>query len=582
MHCKAPHVYCTTISKEYLLRPHLAAWYYELKSMQYLSSIFKQRFVYRHLLVLVLAIGIGGYTAVSMKQDVNYDLLNYHYNNPYALLHGRVVKDLGIGELESYHNPTIDIPAYLAINHLTPRKAAGVIGMMQGVNIWVVYEICLVIFRRLKFRLRRGTVPAISLALAITSFYGAASLSEVGNTMGDNLVSILVLAGFLLVLKTIEEGATTRRNTVMRLVGYGLLGGAMGLKLTSLMYTVGLVCADLATSSGALLRRAKYFGLNILAVITGMLAAAGFWYVRLLFWFGSPIFPFYNHYFRSKYYPPINFTDKRWLPINTDKTIMRPFDFMHKQSIASELPFRDPRVAFLIIAGLVLLVVTLIRLYRQHGTKCKLYYGSLSKVHLALWVFIVVSYVMWLKQFGYYRYLIPVELLALPGIALACYQVIKKFIPATIVIAALCIYITTQTVAIDWGRVPWQTTYFGVQKSDFTELKGATILVGGYAPIGFMVPYFPTSSQTIRVESDLTSPATGTVAMQNLLHKAIEKRQQQKTPFYAIYADEEAAHLDQTFRIFGYTRGSCTVVPAYVRQNNPSKIRLCHLLPVQQ
>ena len=83
--------------------------------------------------------------AIHQGQDMNFDLLNYHYDNPYSFLHDRTMKDIAPGELESYVNPALDVPSYLAITHLKPRAAAGVLGMMQGLSIWIVFEITLLI-----------------------------------------------------------------------------------------------------------------------------------------------------------------------------------------------------------------------------------------------------------------------------------------------------------------------------------------------------------------------------------------------------------------------------------------------------
>jgi hypothetical protein len=197
-------------------------------------------------------------------------------------------------------------------------------------------------------------------------------------------------------------------------------------------------------------------------------------------------------------------------------------------------------------------------------------------------VFMGVSYVMWLKQFGYYRYLVPIEMLSLSLIALLVLGVIRKPLFGYSVLAALLLFIVLQTKAIDWGRIPWQPTYFGVTKQDFDHLVNSTVIIAGRAPLGFLLPYFPESSRTIRVDSDLSSPSAGTDAMQKLMKSRIKQRQQAGSKFYTVRADEEKAQADAILKQFGYIPYGCKEIRTYARQSSPSKFRLCTLGPARK
>jgi hypothetical protein len=307
----------------------------------------------KHVVVLLISVFIGGFVAINAGQDQNFDLYNYHYVNPHSLLHNRVERDIGTGELESYENPTPDISSYLLITHLSPRAAAGALGMIQGLNIWVIFEIMLLLLRRVKAKPTAKVLVAVGVAIA--SFFGAASLSEVGNTMGDNLESIFVLLGVWGLLYSFGRGPKFN-PTLIRVIAFALAGAAAGLKLTNAVYVVGLLAASLVIE-GSFQHRIKQGVINAFAALFGMLGSAGFWYLKMWQLFRNPIFPLYNGIFKSPYYQPINFVDKRWHPTSLGRAILYPYDIMSKQSISSEIAFKDPRLAVAFSLLILLIVV---------------------------------------------------------------------------------------------------------------------------------------------------------------------------------------------------------------------------------
>src|SRR4051812_35601818 len=54
-----------------------------------------------------------GFLSLALGQDDNWDLRNYHWYNPYALLNGRLQIDMAPAQWQSYFNPLIDVPYYL-------------------------------------------------------------------------------------------------------------------------------------------------------------------------------------------------------------------------------------------------------------------------------------------------------------------------------------------------------------------------------------------------------------------------------------------------------------------------------------
>ena len=142
-----------------------------------------------HCLPFMLAIAVGALVTIKAGQDQNWDLLNYHLYNPYALLHGLEGKNIAPAQIQSFYNPILDVPTYLFIAHLRPIVAGSVLGAVQGINLWLAYEISLVVLS--SFSRRRGyKLCLFAFMISLGSFFGAVNLAEIGGTMGDNIVSL--------------------------------------------------------------------------------------------------------------------------------------------------------------------------------------------------------------------------------------------------------------------------------------------------------------------------------------------------------------------------------------------------------
>lgn len=75
-----------------------------------------------------------GLVSLLYGQDHNWDLLNYHFYAPYALLHGKIDYDLAPGQWQSYFNPTLDL-LYFGLQACLAAPVAGfIMGMLHGLN----------------------------------------------------------------------------------------------------------------------------------------------------------------------------------------------------------------------------------------------------------------------------------------------------------------------------------------------------------------------------------------------------------------------------------------------------------------
>lgn len=523
-----------------------------------------------HLLALAFFTLVSGLLVIRLGQDVNYDLLNYHYYNPYAFLNGLIDRNVGVSGILSYENPIRDIPAYLIMSNFSPKHAGFLLGAIQGINLWLVFEILFLLLRVM--RLRRLISIALSFLVACLTLFGTGFHSEIGGTMGDNTTSILVLSALFLLLYSNKNNQLVYGVSLYRVLAFILIGFSTGVKLTNMTYLLGMLLAGLALSNGQRIKeRAKQLFVDGGAATLGVMAIAGFWYVKVWSSFGSPIYPFYNGVFKSEYYPVKNFVDPRWINDSLWSSITEPFSYFTHQMISSEVAFQDPRIPMMIIA--ILLIGSFFVVAKLKSTTIK-WNSELS----ALLVFIVVSYLIWAVQFSYYRYLMVVELLSLPIIAITVLVVMRKSWLSFITLFVVGFLIVTNTTQTSWGRIPWQPTNFGVTTKTFEHLENSTVLIAGYQPYAFLVPYFPDTTQVLRVQSDLTSPEMGTSHMQGLITKRIESAKQKRTEFFVLQADEEQEVTRKTVKHFGFIETNCKELPVTIRNHTPQKYRLCELV----
>jgi hypothetical protein len=117
-------------------------------------------------------------------------------------------------------------------------------------------------------------------------------------------------------------------------------------------------------------------------------------------------------------------------------------------------------------------------------------------------LFWLTSYAVWLKTFSYYRYAIPLELVA-PAIVIGCAAyAVRDRIAALALIVSVCALLIGTTKPIDWGRVPWSPSYFGVDPAELAPYAGATVLLWD-RPTGYLVPYFPESARFLRIRGEI-------------------------------------------------------------------------------
>jgi hypothetical protein len=439
-------------------------------------------------ILVPMAIALGSLSAGAIYtwfvgEDVNWDWLNYHEYNVWAVIHNRYSIDALPAGFQTYFNPTVYYPVYYLRHFLPLPYGLMIIGAVHGLNLLLIYFLIRALLRE------TATASAIGAAILIAAV-GPMTLSEVGTSFSDILTALPILAGCVLILSSGES-----QHGRYILAGL-LIGAAIGLKLTNAVYAIGAAAAVLAASRPVLATLCLGLGGAIGAVATG-----GAWGLMLWRELGNPIFPLFNAVFQSRELMPMNIMDWQFLPRGILDALAYPFYWLVGDNRSSEYPFRDARFAVatvLIVLGIGRGLVTRTDIFTRRDTQFLLFFG--------------VSYAAWLGVFSIQRYAIVLELLCAPLIVLliarvsaaapgsASLRITSMRLNAAMLVVAVAIALWSQPG--DWFRRPWSNAYNpAISKS--LEQPALYLLLD--KPLAYIAPRLPPQSLFYQI-ADIALP----------------------------------------------------------------------------
>lgn len=432
---------------------------------------------------------VGVALAWWMGQDLNWDLLNYHFYNAYMWLDGRIARDVHAAGIQSYLNPLIDLPLYAAVRAgITPAAFYLPLAAVQGLALFVVHRLTTLLLPA------RQPAAAAGCLAALTAAFGAGFLSEIGGTMHDLTLAVLVLGAVWVLLAS--TGPTTA-VPIRALMTAGLLAGAAtGMKLALATLSIGLAACVLAMQ-GSFLERLGRVAIFCAAVGGGVLLTGGAWMWEMQRHFGSPLFPFYNGLFQSPFATPENFADLRFMPRDAMQALFYPFYWLSAQTLVTELPLRDGRVAAAMLAVAALGIHSVLR--RSAGEPAD--DSAAGRRLYLLAVFWLVAYAAWLGMFSIYRYLIPLELLSGTIVIAVLARFMTQWTRYLATAVPICLALGLSSQIPNWGRTGWSASYFGVDTGALEQYAGATVLMWDL-PQGYLPPLFPSATTFIRIRTN--------------------------------------------------------------------------------
>jgi hypothetical protein len=435
-----------------------------------------------HAAVLVpVAFGIW---SLLLGADSNWDLRNYHLYNPFAFLHNKLGTDFAPAGFQSYFNPLLDIPYYLAINHLPPRLLGFLMGVIHGLNFVLVLAIC----RKLLLWLPDTERRRASILLALAGCLTANFLSELGSTMGDNATALFCLASILVTLHAIPTLSARSVHAIWTLAAAGVLAGmAAGLKLTNAPYAVA-ICLGLLTLPVSISMRVQGAFAFGVGVLVGLGGTGGFWFYTMWQTFGNPFFPQFSNLFPNPLAGAGGVADTSWLPSSLLQQLLWPFIISADAKKAGQIPLRYVIWAIAYLLLILLAIKGLAVKIRKSATHC------LAPDARFIVVVLVLGFILWMKIFSIYRYLVPMDLLA----PLVVYLLFTRLLPYSRanIAASWVIALATLLVLLGgfrtWGHEGWSDKPFHVDVPALADPVRTTVLTtDDDPPWGWLVMAFP-------------------------------------------------------------------------------------------
>ncbi|WGG53314.1 glycosyltransferase 87 family protein [Rugamonas sp. DEMB1] len=501
------------------------------RSLAALDAGFIRRtgFLARRRASVVLAVLVPilfGLVSVAIGQDDNWNLRNYHLYNVYALLNERIGFDLAPARFQTYFNPTLDL-LYYGLNHWLSQRGAGfVMGALHGLN----FVLLLAIARQVA-----GAAVDVRLALLLAGagVLGPGFRGELGNTMGDNMTALLVLGALYLILSRWEALSERGGKAAAVVLWAGLLMGlGTGLKLTNAPYAVALCLALFAVP----LAYRRRLGLAFLfggGVSAGVALTGGWWFLKMWQTFGNPLFPQFNNIFHSPWATETAVIDAYFLPKTLFEYLRWPFIFASDSSRVTEAPTRLGMWPATYVLFAVCGVVLLLRRLRGAAMPS---IGPRGRFFL---LFFGLTYLVWMRMFSIYRYLIPLELLVPLAIWLL-WRSIAGSVPAAhrlagamLVVLLLCAIPTPR-----WGNARWGERAYSAEVPAFAQpAQSVVFFANPEPPMAWLATMFPPQVKFIGVDTGFPeSPA-----WRQRMRQAVAER---SGPHYVMLGAEKNEKLD--------------------------------------
>jgi hypothetical protein len=407
--------------------------------------------------------------SIAQRQDRNWDLQNYHLYAAFAWLDGRLDQDLYAAGPQSYFNPLLDVPYYLAAMRLfpaAPRLVAALAGVPFALLCIVAWALCREVARACARNAAWTPIATAAIGLSGTTIYG-----EIGTTFGDMPVAVLVLAALLLACRT----AGRADGLAWRASAGAVLGAACGLKLTACVYAPALVAAVALTTPGWRARAGASLAIA-LGWALGVAATLGWWAVGIWQRFGNPVFPYFSDLFPGRFPQMGVGADTRFLPRSPLEALFYPFHWLAGRAfVVSEGNVRDARFALAYLALAALAVAAL--LWRAAP--------RLPAPARLICIFLVLGFAVWEALFSILRYALPLEALTGVPVLLVLSRLparrLKVALPGVLVLL-----VATANYSGGSRMRRYGPTVFDI--APVAVAPGAVVLIADH-PIAFLAPF---------------------------------------------------------------------------------------------
>jgi hypothetical protein len=520
------------------------------------------------LVVFCLPAAICAAWTVFAGKDVNWDLLNYHYYSPFALLTGRLEQDFFAASAQSYLNPVGYVPFYLMVSSGWHSVAASMtLAVAHSLSLALLYLIAWKLFVHLPRR-ERVVLSCLAAALgAATSIFWA--------TVGSSFLDPLLVAPMLAALLLLMGGpANAQRRALLAGV---LFGTAAALKYSNGILAVAALPLAFAMPGlpGACRLRAGLSYLAGGALALGILA--GPWFALMVREFGNPVFPLMNAWFQSPHALPVNLIGERYAPKDFATALIHPFRMLFlDRAVYSEIFAPDLRLAALLVGAVALPALGVRRAASQAN--------ALRSSDWRVLGFLAVGLLLWLASSANARY--GMILLLLAGVCLA--RLAERLLPLGASRVALAVLLAVQVSMLAMASPsrwflaePWSRHWLPYAVPERALEEPALFLTVEVLPMAVVAPFLHPASAFVNVRGQHSIP-TGSPRLAALLER---HRGRLRTLGRALQLvdgkppQEAVKFYDDTLRRVGYEvdTADCFTIP-WQRDDNDALSRAANWL----
>lgn len=477
--------------------------------------------------------------SLALGMDASWDMRNYHYFNGYALVEGRLGFHVLAAQRPTFFNPALDIPLYLAIEHLPAKAVGALLGLLHGINFVLLFALSRILLP-LPHPTWRTLLAGLLAALGMA---GGMGLGVLGTSFHDNVTSLGFLGGLLIVVRAAADPAgLALRHAFLAGLPAGL---AAGFKQPSAVFAVGL-CLAFLLAGGSLARRFQLAFLFGLGTLLGIAVAAGPWMLYLWDSYGNPVMPFFNEIFGSPMAELKDYRDTQFLPGGFWPALLFPLRFLLDPSLTTEVPFRDIRILAALLVVPLALASRLLPAGDGNGNgngAGRLPYG----VRYTL-LSCALAYLAWLALFGIYRYVVALEMIAplLVALALGASRLPRRAALAAGAAVLLAMAVTVQVA--DWDRRPWTERYIATTVPELPDPARTLVLMTGYEATSYVIPAFPEGVRFVRIMSNFTHPFETANRFNGRMRDLVDRHD---GPLYSLFVQWEGWHNNQGLEAYG-------------------------------
>lgn len=340
------------------------------------------------------------YSILSVINPVmpDFDWLNYHHYNAWAVLNDRLNFDFLAANSRSCINPICNIINYFLMGKLNNHSYLFFVlsSLDTAFLMFFAYKIINYVFSGTRNLWVKNTALIFSFLFLA---YSPLIINETDFSRNDAFVGVFLLSGFYIFIRNYFDNFGKKRLLLLFLCGI-LFGTALGLKLAvyPIVVALGVLFLVFFKESKNIIKDIFSY---VIGVLTSFLVFDGWWIAKCFSVFKNPFFPYFNNFFQSPYCDIVNHLPHEYFsttPKNFLQWIFCPFLREDNLVFFLENGGFEPRFGLAYVAVIVLFVM-LIFSYKNKKFE-NLFDFTDKKKLLSILIFVSVSYVLDLATFG--------------------------------------------------------------------------------------------------------------------------------------------------------------------------------------